>query len=133
MARDSFKLDLLGSEELKKKIRQLPHVALKAAAASMYRTAEEIMADSKDNYVPIDTGNLKSTGHVSLVKESDSEVSVQLKYGGPAAQYAIPVHEINKNYRNGKQWKYLETPLKAHSKDVIKNLEKDLDKAFSTL
>lgn len=31
---------------------------------------------------------------------------------GYTANYAVFVHEINKNYRNGKQWKYLERPAR---------------------
>ena len=31
---------------------------------------------------------------------------------GYTAAYAVHVHEINKNYRNGKEWKYLETPTR---------------------
>src|SRR5690554_3144864 len=31
---------------------------------------------------------------------------------GYAASHATYVHEINKNYNYGKQWKYLETPFK---------------------
>ena len=31
---------------------------------------------------------------------------------GYTANYAVHVHEIDKNYRNGKKWKYLERPTR---------------------
>lgn len=78
---------------------------------AMNEEAEITMTRSKEDYVPVDTGNLRSSGQVETEIQGES-VTTQLGFGGAAADYAIYVHEINKNYRNGKQWKYLETPLK---------------------
>ena len=38
------------------------------------------------------------------IRDSGAEARV-----GFTAEYAVHVHEIDKNYRNGKKWKYLET------------------------
>lgn len=78
---------------------------------AMNEEAEITMTRSKEDYVPVDTGNLRSSGQVETEIQGES-VTTRLGYGGAAADYAVYVHEINKNYRNGKQWKYLETPLK---------------------
>lgn len=101
---------------------------LLAAAGALYQGATNIMSESKLNYVPVDTGTLRSSGLVEQPKLEGDRVVVVLGYGGPAAPYALAVHE---NPRSGKtggvspsgqpykrwarvgQWKYLETPFQA--------------------
>lgn len=84
-------------------------------AVELYQFAEEVMAASKE-VVPLDTGNLMNTGHVQLPVDSGREISVTLGYGGPAANYALAVHEnldprVNWK-RPGSGPKFLENPLK---------------------
>lgn len=88
--------------------------------AAMHLANLEIMEDSKENYVPVDTGNLRSTGRVDTAQSGAGIVS-EMKYGGRPGEatgryvnYAVIVHETNRNYRNGKTWKYLETPAKKY-------------------
>jgi len=78
---------------------------------AMNEQAERTMTRSKNDYCPVDTGALRASGQVDTEAQG-SVVTSELGYGGESAPYAIYVHEINKNYRGGKQWKYLETPLK---------------------
>jgi hypothetical protein len=93
---------------------------------------EAIMALSKEQFVPVDEGNLRASGTVS-VEAGD----VVLSYGGPSAPYALTVHE---NPRAGKtggltpsgwqrktwaqvgQWKYLETPFLTAQKGMLERL-----------
>jgi hypothetical protein len=115
-----------GIRELEQNLRQMAKAAPEASARAVYVWAEEVMAKSKE-LVPVDSGTLRGTGHVDLPVIGPTEVSVRLGYGGPAAPYALAVHE---NPRSGKtggfspsgrpyrhyarvgQWKYLEQPLK---------------------
>ena len=76
-------------------------------ASALYASAEEIMTDSKNNYVPVDTGDLRRSG-----------------YGMP---YAKVVHDRPPEIGQGKV-KYLEIPFLAH----IKNAEKLLLKHISS-
>jgi len=70
------------------------------------------MAESK-HQVPVDTGVLRSTGHVQLPKEEAGRVSVTLGYGGPAAPYALRQHEeLSYRHTVGKA-KYLSDPAEA--------------------
>ena len=103
-----------------------PDAALKAAAKQLYKSANVIMDDSKSNYVPVETGTLRSSGLVEPPVVEGGRVVVTLGYGGPAAPYALSVHE---NPRSGKtggvspsgrkyrrwakvgEWKYLSTPF----------------------
>src|SRR5512146_2489796 len=104
-----------------------PEEIRKALAAGLYKFGEDVMTESKSVYCPVDTGTLRSSGRVSIPEDTGKEITVMLSYGGAAASYAEPVHEINKNYRNGKQWKYLETPLNAHVGELPAKLKEELD------
>ena len=114
------------SKELKEalaKLGRLQNGQLKAVSRALYGWAEEVMGDSKDNYVPIDTGALKSSGHVQKPKAEGGSVAVTLGYGGPAGTgkgqkvdvgYAFIVHEDLSARHEVGQAKYLEVPLLAH-------------------
>lgn len=101
----------LDTKAITAKLGKLTDGIIPVIRQAMNEEAEITMARSKEDYVPVDTGNLRSSGQVETEIQGES-VTTQLGFGGAAADYAIYVHEINKNYRNGKQWKYLETPLK---------------------
>lgn len=105
-----------------------PDVLVREYSQTLFEEAEKVMSDSKENYVPVVTGTLRSTGYVSLPVALSDRVVISLGYGGPAARYALKVHE---NPRSGKtqglspsgkkygpkdwsrvgEWKYLETPF----------------------
>lgn len=67
--------------------------ARKQLGAALYRQAEKIMADSKNNYVPVDLGMLKASGYVEFPKDDGKTITVTLGYGGAASNYAVYVHE----------------------------------------
>jgi hypothetical protein len=73
------------------------------------RGAERIATSAKQTYCPVNTGNLRATIHV----ETDSD-GVSVVAGGPAADYAVVVHEDLgrvKNWRKpGSGPKYIERP-----------------------
>lgn len=84
-----------------------------ALAAALYEEAEDIMADSKANYVPVDTGTLRASGTVLPPELTGTHVVVTLGYGGAAQDYALPVHErLDVHHPHG-QAKYLEAPVLA--------------------
>lgn len=104
----------------------IPEIA-RVAGQILYLSAEQIMTESR-TLVPVVTGNLRASANVQPPKISGTTVTVELGYGGPAATYALSVHE---NPRAGKtggvspsghkyaarrwsqvgQWKYLEQPF----------------------
>jgi hypothetical protein len=92
----------------------------------------QIVAPAKEKYVPVATGNLRSSIRSEGPTIEGSKITVSVVAGGPAAPYALKVHE---NPRAGKtggvspsgrpyprtkggkptwatrgQWKYIETP-----------------------
>lgn len=79
--------------------------------AAIVVEAEAIMADAKENFVPVDTGALRASGHVVL--PVGDELMVTMAFGGPAVDYAVEVHEDPTAHHPVGQWKYLETPALA--------------------
>ncbi len=106
---------LLGIKALtdQAKLRANLQKLYKEIGKEMYQFGEQVMGESKAVYCPVDTGLLRSTGRVGFPEKQGNFLIVTLSYGSAACNYAVHVHETNKHYRNGKQWKYLETPLKA--------------------
>jgi hypothetical protein len=98
-------------------------------ATSLGESFEIVLARSKQEFVPIDTGFLSSTGFV-LVDRSGSDIVARI---GFTADYAAAVHETNKNYKGGRQWKYLETPMKESLPDIAAKCQADLKRWIESL
>ena len=98
-----------------------------AAIQELNLIGEEVMLDSKQNYVPVKTTRLQSTGIARHAKPGDKRAKVILSY---QTEYAVAVHEINKAYRGGKQWKYLTTPLQKVERKVAPRLAKAVKRAM---
>jgi hypothetical protein len=76
--------------------------------AGLFQVGSVIMTDSKRNYVPVDTGELRRSGVVLPPEYKPSgEVVVKLGYG---EEYAKIVHDRAPTIGQGKV-KYLEKPL----------------------
>jgi hypothetical protein len=116
-----IEIRITGMEDLFRKLDRIPQVARLGAARVLYEEAEKIMTNSKENYVPVDTGTLRDTGTVEQPEIDEAGiVSVTMGYGGPSAPYALYVHEIpappeqSAGGRSAEhtvgQWKYLEIP-----------------------
>ncbi len=148
MAREFIKVKIKGIPELEAELQRLGRQAPKALGSAFFQIGEEIIGLSKEKFVPVDLGHLRSSGFVEPAKISGSNVTVELGFGGPAGVgniggdsnrvrvgYAIVVHE---NPRAGKTggvspkgrqyktwstvggWKYLETPFN----DAQRNLDR---------
>ena len=101
---------LRGSAALRRELKRRGSAAQKALARALFLEGEQIMAKSK-RLVPVDTGALRSSGHVQLPVIRGKKVTVVLGYGGAAALYAVFVHEKQARHNPPTQWKYLEQPL----------------------
>lgn len=115
-------------EDFNRGLDALEKELVKELARTLYLGTEQIMADSKANYVPVDMGTLRSSGYVSkpALDGMGTRIVLTAGYGGPAAPYALAVHE---NPRAGKTggvspsghkysswskvggWKYLQLPV----------------------
>ena len=99
-----------------------------ALAGAMVRKAEEIIGDSKENYVPVRDGILRNSGFVDQPKKQGPlGVTVELGFGGPTAPYALVQHEGDFSHTVG-QKKYLEIPFNLALRTLDKDLAKDIRK-----
>ena len=115
-----FTFTLEGDLELKTALLLAKQKSPLAVAQAIYEEANKIFAQSQI-LVPVDTGVLRGSGGVSAPQQGPSCYFVDIFYGGPAAPYALYVHEILGNYHNPPtQAKYLEQPFMA-SLDQLQN------------
>ena len=106
-----IRFDLNGDEQLVKALKSGKEKSPQAIAQAIWEEANIIFAKSQI-LVPVDTGVLRGSGGVSAPQMGNQGYFVDIFYGGPAAPYALYVHEIIGNYHNPPtQAKYLEQPL----------------------
>ncbi len=123
MARRGFSITVKGQKELVRKLQRLAkRIGPEAIAPAMFEEAEKIMTRSKLEFVPVDTGNLRNSGHV-VPEVTKRDVTMTLGFGGPAGigntgrsnddevGYAIVVHEDQEALHKTGEAKYLETPF----------------------
>lgn len=111
MANLTFSLELKGIDEFNKKLGAWGKFATQGLKAALYQEAELIMGRAKREFVPVDTGALRASGHVQRPEDTSNGYRVVMGFGGPSAPYALKVHEdLETPHRVGSA-KYLETPL----------------------
>lgn len=121
-----IKVTVTGEKEMAAKFRAFAKKFPKKIEASLFKQCEKIMTRSKRDFVPVDTGALRSTGMVEKPKTTKRGTSVTLAYGGPAVDYAVEQHEnLDYNHTVGGP-KYLERPLNESAKTLASDIAKDL-------
>ncbi len=130
MAEGGIKLTVLGTKEILRKLQEAGPRAYKAIGAGLYAEGNNIMADSKPK-VPVDRGTLKGSGYVTLPELSDTNVRVEIGYGGWAAPYAVVQHEHTEySHPEGGEAKFLEKPMNEHSGSFQRNVAYFAAQAF---
>lgn len=100
-----------GGDALRRALIKAGELGRTALKSGLYAEGNAILGVSQVE-VPVDTGTLRSSGHVELPKdETGGRVVVEIGYGGAAQGYALIVHERMdlKHVPPGKA-KYLEDP-----------------------
>jgi len=119
-----YTFTLTGDVELQAVLRSAQQNAPKAVAQAIYEEAQVIFAKSQV-LVPVDTSALRGSGDVSAIQGSGQGVYVDIFYGGPAAPYALYVHEIIGNYHKAPtQAKYLEQPFMESLAQIQNNISR---------
>lgn len=108
----------LDTRGLYRKMVDYSKAGSEAVTEATRMVCEEIMEDSRNNYCPVVTGYLKSTGHVEVVKRGSQGAEVHMVYDAP---YAWIVHERPASIGQGKN-KYLSTPF--YKADAAVNLSR---------
>ena len=104
--------------------------ATKALGRALYETLTEVEAEAKEKYVPVHLGTLRDSIHTTLPQVNGLIVSVAIVAGGPAAPYAVIVHEDMRprNWRKpGTGPKYIEKPLMAKHGELENSIHQSLD------
>lgn len=105
-----FRVELQGTEDLARALRALNDRAMPALAKALFQEAETIMTASKI-ICPVETGALRASGVVMPPEQQGTLLSVTMGYGGPAAPYAVYVHErLDLHHAAPTQAKFLERP-----------------------
>ena len=105
-----FEIRVTGIAEVAANIRRLIRSYGDASGNALRAEAELLMTDAKMR-TPVDTGALRASGHVTGPLLSGREISVKLGFGGPAAPYAVKVHEDLRAHHDVGQAKFLESVL----------------------
>lgn len=111
-------------------LSRLSQIASSVLPWAIYDEALEVMKDSKDNYVPVDTGALKISGMVDnpIVQPGGRSV-VDMHYDTP---YALVQHEDRTlRHQRGKSAKYLERPLMRRRQTILANVENKVMSALT--
>ena len=122
----SAEFTLEGDEEMLEKINRLFPEFKDAAAQGLQDWANEVVALSKADYVPVKDGFLKGSGYADTVKVSDTGRSVELGY---SQLHAATQHPHTEYHHNIGQAKYLEIPLILKSAELLPRVAKMMDKA----
>jgi len=138
-------IEIQGGEQVAAALEKLGAEAPGALGVGLTQWAEAVMADSKSNYVPVDTGVLRASGTVTRPEVQGPQVTLTLGYGGAAAPYALSVHENPRAGKTGgvspsgkkyRHWarvgegKFLETPIKRHAVKLRVYLARALTQAM---
>lgn len=133
-----FEVTFTGSDRLAANLHKLAALAPAAIAQGLTEHAEDVMRVSKTEYVPVDLGTLRQSGTVLPPEITGETVTVTLGYGGPAAPYAVAVHENPRSGHTGGRspsgrpykhwarvggWKYLETPFEQLAPRLVPRVE----------
>jgi hypothetical protein len=120
----TFTFTLEGDIELRNVLEAAREKSPLAVAQAIYEEANLIFAKSQV-LVPVDTGVLRGSGGVSAPQKGTTGYFVDIFYGGPAADYALYVHEIIGNYHKPPtQAKYLEQPFMEALPQIQNNISR---------
>jgi hypothetical protein len=120
----TFTFTLEGDIELRNVLEAAREKSPLAVAQAIWEEANLIFAKSQV-LVPVDTGVLRGSGGVSAPQKGTTGYFVDIFYGGPAADYALYVHEIIGNYHKPPtQAKYLEQPFMEALPQIQNNISR---------
>jgi hypothetical protein len=110
------KVEIRGVDELSKNLKGIVDRFSPAAQDAVYQIALEIQDLSMDR-TPVDRGFLRGS-HTTSVNRSRDMVQAIIGVGGPAAPYAIPVHErMDVRHKNGRA-KFLQSAMEDSADDI---------------
>lgn len=118
----TYSFEIEGAQELRQMLSQSSEQAGQIVGQVILEEANTIFAKSLI-LTPVDTGALRGSGGVSAPQHTPQGIGVDIFFGGPAAPYALYVHEIRGNRHNPPtQAKYLEQPFMERLPNIQQNM-----------
>lgn len=111
MSAPAFELSSKDLERLKATIHKRMAALVGDPVGRALRSEAEIEMTEAKRRTPVDTGALRSTGHVIGPERVGGSWQVRLVFGGPAVSYAAAVHENLEAFHKVGQAKYLESVI----------------------
>jgi Bacteriophage HK97-gp10, putative tail-component len=100
----------INTQELRRRLQRAQERIPQAVAQALYQEAE-IDATEVKKRTPVLTGNLRASVHVVGPERKGTKTSVEIVAGGPAAPYAIYVHENLESFHHVGQAKFIESVI----------------------
>jgi hypothetical protein len=115
-----------GLDRLSRRLSARGDHMLRAGAAALYREGELMMTEAK-LLTPVDKGALHNSGFAHPPERVSWGYLVTIGFGGPAAPYALIVHEDLEAAHTVGQAKYLETAVLRALPGLAERIARELD------
>lgn len=122
----SPQVTVVGMEKLRARLAAMAKRIPNEVARALFAEAQVEMTEAKRR-VPVDTGALRASGHVGNPQVVWRDITVRLAFGGPAAPYAIKVHEDLSAYHKTGQAKFLESVILESAPYMAKRVAKRIE------
>ena len=120
-----------GTDAVKGNMDKAQAQILRAIEAGMYLATNNIAVTSMRN-TPVDFGVLKGSHYVTLPQHEGGNIRVEIGVGGPAASYAVKVHELDRPHKVGES-KFLEKAIHQHAGGIQEEVRQLATRAMSHL
>ena len=117
--------EVKGARELQAKLERLASETPNEVLRALFEEASIEMKESMRR-TPVDTGALRAS-HELKKAQSGRDVAVTITVGGPAAPYAIPVHENLEAHHEVGQAKFLESTILESAPFMAERIGKRID------
>jgi hypothetical protein len=121
---------ILGVDELLRRMEQMPRVALEALKQAMRQELEAVLSLAKKK-APVDSGRLRASGYVTP-PEIEGGVVLNGEVGF-SAEYAVYVHEKTEARHVVGEAKFLEKAINERSKGYAERLAARTRKLFESM
>lgn len=118
--------DIVGVKAMQDKIRKIAVGFPMLVKQALYAEAQIELTEAKRR-TPFLTGALRGSGIVEPPVQSGNTLSVTIAFGGPAADYAVYVHENLEAHHPVGQAKFLESTLLESAPYLMDRIGKRLD------
>lgn len=108
--------------KLKRIEKELPNLLDRAMVTEM-----NILMTESMKRTPVEFGTLRASHHVLGPKREGDEISVGIFVGGPAAPYAVFVHEDLEARHTVGQAKFLESTLRENARFIAGRISKRIN------